>query len=150
VLILDEADAILYDRSSAQRSWEHTQISEFLQQIQDYDGILIACTNRVEAVDPALRRRFHRHVTFGPIDRDTLPHALAHIFPGLTLSTRDLQRLSRGPALMMSDLAAAAEFIDLEQNEGIENTATGTPVSDIIREIQLQAHTRDRTRDIGF
>lgn len=63
VLIIDEADALLYDRSIATHSWEHSQIAEFLQQIQEYNGILIACTNRVDAVDPALRRRFHRQVT---------------------------------------------------------------------------------------
>ncbi len=31
VLIIDEADALLYDRSIAHRSWEHSQIAEFLQ-----------------------------------------------------------------------------------------------------------------------
>ncbi len=29
------------------------QIAEFLQQIQEYSGFLIACINRIDAVDPA-------------------------------------------------------------------------------------------------
>ncbi len=56
LLILDEADALLADRAGAHRSWEVTQAAEFLQGVQSFGGTLIACTNRVEAIDPALRR----------------------------------------------------------------------------------------------
>jgi SpoVK/Ycf46/Vps4 family AAA+-type ATPase len=114
VLVIDEAAALLYDRSIAQRSWEHSQIAEFLQQIQEFSGILIACTNRVDAVDPALRRRFHKHVTFGPVSDEVLPRALAHIFPEIAFTDADLVALRQGPPLMMSDLATAAEMMEIE------------------------------------
>ena len=164
VLIIDEADALLYDRSIAQRSWEHSQIAEFLQQIQEYSGILIACTNRVDAVDPALRRRFHKHVTFDAINDEILPGALAHIFPEVSFSDVDLAALRQGPPLMMSDLATAAEMMEIEEtgesetdgapgrdvNTGNSGT-TGSPRSQqIVEEILANARSRDRTREIGF
>gem|GEM_PF-1869413 len=145
VLIIDEADALLYDRSIAQRSWEHSQIAEFLQQIQDYTGILIACTNRVDAVDPALRRRFHKHLTFGPISAQVLPDALAHIFPEITFTAGDIAALTQGPPLMMSDLATAAEMLQLETDE-----TTKTEEKTVVAEILANARSRDRTREIGF
>lgn len=107
VLIIDEADALLYDRSIATHSWGHSQNAEFLQQIQEYNGILIACTNRVDAVDPALRK---------------------------------------GPPLMMSDLATAAEMLEIDNDNG-EPRATARVIVD---EILASASARDRTREIGF
>ena len=151
VLVIDEADALLYDRSIAQRSWEHSQIAEFLQQIQEYTGILVACTNRVDAVDPALRRRFHKHVTFGPISEEVLRPALAHIFPDVTFTPADLAALRNGPPLMMSDLATAAEMIEIDtfpdESDRVEATVSSATVAE---EILAGARSRDRTREIGF
>lgn len=145
VLVIDEADALLYDRGVAHHSWEHTRIAEFLQQVQDFPGILIACTNRVDAVDSALRRRFHRHVTFGPIAGAVLAAALEHIFPQVPFVAHDLAALKQGPALMMSDLACAAEMIAIENESG--NPARADAV---VAEILSAARARDRERSIGF
>ncbi len=153
VLVIDEADALLYDRSSAQRSWEHSQIAEFLQQIQEYSGFLIACTNRVDAVDPALRRRFHKHVTFGPISNEVLPGALAHIFPEVTFAEADIAALKQGPPLMMSDLATAAEMLEigeLDDTQDHADGADGSGAAPVVEEILANARSRDRTRGIGF
>ncbi|AFG36997.1 AAA+ family ATPase [Spirochaeta africana DSM 8902] len=151
LLIIDEADALLYDRASAVRSWEHSQIAEFLQQVQEFDGIMAACTNRITAVDPALRRRFHRHISFGPIARDQLAPALAWIFPEASFHPADLEGLLAGPDLMMSDLAAAREMLEIETE-----MAAGTPqnspapASAVIAEILDHAGARDRSSRIGF
>lgn len=159
VLIIDEADALLYDRSTAQRSWEHSQIAEFLQQIQEYSGILIACTNRVDAVDPALRRRFHKHVTFGPIGQDVLGPALEHIFPDVSFAPPHLRTLQQGPPLMMSDLATAAEMLEIENlsedkpdesPETVHRAEGSTSAIKVVEEILSNARSRDRTREIGF
>ncbi len=141
VLVIDEADALLYDRSTAQRSWEHSQIAEFLQQIQEYTGFLIACTNRVDAVDPALRRRFHKHVTFGPISAEVLRPALVHIFPHVSFTDAEIAALRKGPPLMMSDFATAAEMLEIEKLAG---------AAPVVEEIRANAGSRDRTRGIGF
>jgi SpoVK/Ycf46/Vps4 family AAA+-type ATPase len=139
VLILDEADALLAGREGAQRSWELTQAAEFLQGLQSFEGILIACTNRVAAMDPALRRRFHQSVEFGPLRRQQLCRALERFFPAVAWTDRDLARMSGGPPIMVSDVATAADLL--------ENSANPEA---ILTEIAANARSRDMTRSIGF
>jgi SpoVK/Ycf46/Vps4 family AAA+-type ATPase len=58
VLIIDEVDGFLQDRRAAQRSWELTQVNEFLTQMEIYDGIFVASTNLMDGMDQAALRRF--------------------------------------------------------------------------------------------
>ncbi|WXG59883.1 ATP-binding protein [Campylobacter concisus] len=44
VLVFDEVDSFLQDRSMAARSWEVTQVNEMLVQMESFDGIFIATT----------------------------------------------------------------------------------------------------------
>ncbi|MFN2312564.1 MAG: AAA family ATPase, partial [Spirochaetia bacterium] len=165
VLVLDEADALLGNRAHAQRSWELSQAAEFLQGIQEFPGILIACTNRVEHIDPALRRRFHRHAQFGALRADMLPAALERFFPQHTWAAEApaLKRLSAGPALMMSDIATAADVLEFaEAGDGVESGhdgdgldtgwsgPNGTSQDRIVAEILSNAGARDMTRSVGF
>lgn len=58
VLLLDEVDSLLADRTGADRAWEVSQVNEMLTQLESYSGLLIATTNRITALDSASRRRF--------------------------------------------------------------------------------------------
>jgi len=58
VLLLDEVDSFLQDRSRAQRPWEVTQVNEFLTQLEMYSGVFIATTNLMDGLDSASLRRF--------------------------------------------------------------------------------------------
>lgn len=58
ILLLDEADSFLRDRSQANRSWEVTQVNELLQRMERFPGIFICTTNLFSAVDAAALRRF--------------------------------------------------------------------------------------------
>lgn len=141
ILILDEADAFFGDRSNAHRSWELSQASEFLQGIQDFKGILIACTNRVESLDPAIRRRFHQNVTFGFLDNNLIGKALKHMFPDVIFSKDQIKLLKSGPSLMMSDIANSADMLVLD--DCLEADM-------IIDKILENAKNRDMSNTIGF
>jgi transitional endoplasmic reticulum ATPase len=65
VLLIDEVDSFLQDRTRSKHSWEVTQINEMLTQIESFPGILIASTNLVEHLDPASIRRFDIKIHFG-------------------------------------------------------------------------------------
>jgi SpoVK/Ycf46/Vps4 family AAA+-type ATPase len=65
VLLLDEADSFLQDRSSAHRSWEVTQVNELLKQMEQFDGLFICATNLMDRLDPAVLRRFDLKIHFG-------------------------------------------------------------------------------------
>jgi transitional endoplasmic reticulum ATPase len=64
VLVIDEVDSFLFNRSHAVRSWEISQTNEFLTQMERFQGILICTTNRFEDLDQASVRRFNFKIGF--------------------------------------------------------------------------------------
>ncbi|MCM2333897.1 MAG: AAA family ATPase, partial [Anaeromyxobacteraceae bacterium] len=58
VLLFDEADSFLRDRKGAVRSWEVTEVNEFLQQLECFPGIVACTTNLWRDIDEAALRRF--------------------------------------------------------------------------------------------
>jgi SpoVK/Ycf46/Vps4 family AAA+-type ATPase len=65
ILLLDEVDSLLRDRSLHQQSWETTQVNELLTQMESFNGILIASTNFEQRLDTAVARRFDFKLHFG-------------------------------------------------------------------------------------
>lgn len=63
-LIFDEIDSLLSDRSDHGKSWETSQVNEFLKGLEDHDGPVFGCTNLRERMDRAAMRRFLFHVEF--------------------------------------------------------------------------------------
>lgn len=68
ILVLDEVDSFLQDRSGAYHSWEVTQVNEMLTQMENFQGIFIATTNFMTNLDKASIRRFDMKVEFKPLD----------------------------------------------------------------------------------
>lgn len=89
VLLLDEVDTFLYDRGLAQRSWEVSLVNEFLQQIERFEGHLVATTNRLAELDPAVLRRFDFKVEFGYPTPDQCVTLFARAFEPLLGRTLD-------------------------------------------------------------
>lgn len=69
IILLDEVDSFLADRTEAQRSWERTMVNELLQQMERFNGVFIAATNLMEGLDPAALRRFDLKLMFGELTR---------------------------------------------------------------------------------
>ena len=68
ILFFDEVDGLLQDRSGASRRWEITQVNELLQQMENFDGVMIAATNFSKNLDAAVMRRFTFKLEFGYLD----------------------------------------------------------------------------------
>lgn len=68
ILLLDEADSFLGDRTGTRVHWETTHTNELLTQIETFDGVLICTTNRLDNLDPAALRRFDLKVEFRPLE----------------------------------------------------------------------------------
>ena len=64
VLVFDEVDSFLADRSGAHRNWEVTQVNEMLVQMENFEGIFIATTNLIDNLDKASLRRFDLKLEF--------------------------------------------------------------------------------------
>jgi transitional endoplasmic reticulum ATPase len=73
VLLLDEADTLLGDRSHARASWEISHTNEFLAQMESFPGLFICTTNLVDRLDAAVLRRFQFRLEFEALRADQLP-----------------------------------------------------------------------------
>ncbi|MEJ2411003.1 MAG: ATP-binding protein [Novosphingobium sp.] len=58
VLLFDEVDSLLFDRSTAQTNWEVSQVNELLTWLDRRPLPVVAATNHAARLDPATLRRF--------------------------------------------------------------------------------------------
>ena len=82
VLLLDEADTLMRDRGRAERSWEASQVNEFLARMEAYSGIFICTTNLFRDLDQALLRRFTFKIEFLAMTPEQRARMLAVEFAG--------------------------------------------------------------------
>lgn len=64
ILLIDEADSLIFNRDKAHRSWELSFTNEFLNCMEDFQGIQIFTTNRLSDLDSASLRRFDHKLEF--------------------------------------------------------------------------------------
>jgi SpoVK/Ycf46/Vps4 family AAA+-type ATPase len=83
LLFIDEADSLIYDRRSAVRSWENTQVNEFLVQLENCKCLVVCSTNFQGKLDAASNRRFHFHLKFDYLKRDGILKMAQNFFPEL-------------------------------------------------------------------
>lgn len=117
VLLLDEADSLLRDRRSAQRSWEVTQVNEMLTQMESFPGIFIASTNLMDSLDEASMRRFDAKVRLDylkPAQAVTMFEGLAKDL-GIEVDGTSIERLTAaGVRITPGDFAAIARGARLD------------------------------------
>ncbi|CAB1369848.1 ATP-binding protein [Denitratisoma oestradiolicum] len=68
ILLLDEADSFLADRTRSRHQWEVSIVNELLQQIERFEGIFICATNLYSHLDIAALRRFTFKLEFLPLN----------------------------------------------------------------------------------
>lgn len=91
VLFIDEIDTISSNRVNAGKDMERRMVAQLiisLDALRDAQVIVIGATNRVDALDPALRRvgRFDQEITLGIPDRAARGQILSIICSQLRLS----------------------------------------------------------------
>ena len=109
VLLIDEVDGFLRDRSGAQRSWEVTEVNEMLTQMEAFAGVFVATTNLVDELDPAALRRFDLKAHFGYLRAEQAAELLRRHCSVLGLDAPDpgdLARVSQLGNLTPGDFAA--------------------------------------------
>jgi len=80
VLLFDEVDSILFDRATAQHSWEVGQVNEMLTWLDHHPLPVIAATNHGHKLDPAALRRFLFKVDLLPLGRERAAQAFERFF----------------------------------------------------------------------
>lgn len=107
VLMIDEVDSFLMDRSKSVRSWEVTQVNEMLTRIETFDGVLIASTNRLEHMDAASLRRFDLKIHLGFLLPEQVFQLLSAWCRSLSISPPDARHLKTAKAC---DSATPGDF----------------------------------------
>ena len=80
LLLLDEADSLLFDRATARMSWEVSQVNELLTWLDRHPLPVVAATNFAERLDPATLRRFVFKVELRPLGREKAARAFTRFF----------------------------------------------------------------------
>lgn len=70
ILLLDEGDSFLRDRSFAKNTWEISMVNQLLQSMERFNGTFICATNLFENLDIAALRRFTFKVEFMAMEPD--------------------------------------------------------------------------------
>lgn len=114
MLIIDEGDHFISDRSKHVRSWETSRSEEMLQQIEMHEYPVIFTTNLIKNVDKAAMRRFTYKTEFNYLTKDQVKLAWKIYFPEAKLP-KDiyLSKLCPGD---FSTVKKRAEFEDYLTN----------------------------------
>ena len=80
VLLFDEADSLLFDRTRARASWEVGQVNEMLTWLDRHPLPVVAATNHADRLDPATLRRFVFKLDLGPLGPERLKRAFERFF----------------------------------------------------------------------
>lgn len=110
ILFFDEIDSLLQDRASAGQHWEVTQVNELLQQMEAFDGMMVAATNLVESLDPAVMRRFTYKLQFDYLDDAGKRHFFRHLFRSDLTAEEDAQ-LCAIPSLCPGDFRTVRQAL---------------------------------------
>jgi SpoVK/Ycf46/Vps4 family AAA+-type ATPase len=153
ILLLNEADQFLSNRVSGQISGSdkmHNQMQNiFLEQIEKFDGILVATTNLLDSIDKAFSRRFNYKIEFTKPDQPQREKLWEKLLPqNLPLEEKfDIKLLSK-----YNLTGGQIELI-------IKNTAYKLAIEDkpiftkddFIVEIQKEEKTQfDKDKKVGF
>lgn len=154
IIVIDEMDAFLSDRSAETSGTHHAEeVAEFLQRIPEASRkrvLVIAMTNRLDVVDPALLRRgrFDHIIEVGMPSAEEVRELLSSLLSGLPLSNNvDLSVLAKRLAgHPLSDVAfVVKEAGRLSVREGKDSIDTG------IIESAFRSFGRENdSRKIGF
>ncbi len=118
VLLFDEADSLLFDRSTARHSWEVGQVNEFLTWLDGHPFPVVAATNHPGQLDPAMMRRFDFKLALRPLGPDRAAQAFERFFAQRApAALRQLDALTPGDfavvkrQLRLEPAASAAEIV---------------------------------------
>lgn len=130
LLLIDEIDSLLQQRQSAARNWEVSQVNELLLQLERFNGVFVATTNRLEALDPAAQRRFDLKLGFAPLQHEQVMHFLLATAATCELCTDATRRLAEQRArelvdLTLGDFRAFADQCELIRPESPEALLDG-------------------------
>lgn len=117
ILMIDEVDSFLAERAGANRNWEVSMVNEILTQMETFDGIFIASTNRMDGLDQAVLRRFDLKAGFAYLDQKQV----------LSMLRRSCRKLSLKWSSAMQASVASLQWLTPGDFAAVERQARFKP-----------------------
>jgi len=124
ILIMDEADSLLFSRDRAVRSYEISFTNEFLTRMERYRGILICTTNRLTDLDQASIRRFQQKLGFDYLNSDGNMIFYEKLLKGMVqgrLDPANRGRLREIPNLAPGDFKTVRDRFAFASKDGLSH-----------------------------
>lgn len=152
ILVLDEVDSFLQDRSGAERSWEISQVNEMLTQMESFQGIFIATTNFMTNLDKASIRRFDMKVEFKPLDSTRFIKAFGLYARHLGISdyVAFLESSSAKKEIAKLDNICFGDFALLARGANFTPLTSSQQLLEKLQEESRLKDTHTNTRKMGF
>jgi len=145
ILMIDEVDSFLQDRTQSKNSWEVTGINEMLTQIESYPGIMIATTNLLGRLDSASLRRFDLKLEF----RFLQPVQLRRLLSAHCRNLKLLPPTSQDLAMVESiETATPGDFATVARQHRFQPFRNAQAL--VLAVISESDHQITRSRKIGF
>jgi SpoVK/Ycf46/Vps4 family AAA+-type ATPase len=145
ILMVDEVDSFLQDRTQSKNFWEITGINEMLTQIDSYPGIMIATTNLLDRLDPASLRRFDLKLEFGFLHPVQVRRLLSAHCRNLELPPPTPQDLAMAESI---ETATPGDFASVARQHRFQPFCDAQAL--LFAVIRESDHKITRSRKIGF
>lgn len=137
VLLLDEVDSLLFDRTNAQANWEVSQVNELLTWLDQHPLPIIAATNFSKRLDPATARRFVFKLALKPLTGERLEKGFERFFA-----------MRAPPSLMALTNLTPGDFALVAKQLRYCNVRSA---EEIVSRLEIEAKGKpDAERRIGF
>jgi len=145
VLLLDEADSFLQGREGARQSWEVSQVNEMLTQMESFDGLFVASTNFMTAIDSAALRRFDLKIRFDYLKADQAWQLFGDLCAKLQLATDEALR---APLARLTNLTPG-DFANVARQTRLSRLCSA---ADLLARLQAECRVKpaQESRPIGF
>ena len=146
ILFFNEADSIIHKRSEMEHSATNTENvvqTILLQELEQFDGILICTTNRPDSFDEAFYRRFLFQLQISAPNQATRLELLQHYFPELNAQDAEINSHFE---------FTAAELDNFKKQRLIEKLASATPtaIEFALKQFLVELKNIQPTNKIGY
>jgi len=114
MLIFDEADSFLQDRSNANHSWEVSQVNEMLTWMESHEYPFVCTTNLMDSLDEASLRRFTFKIKFDFMTESQANKAM-DIFFNIKNASMNIKGLTAGDFATVKKKSDFLNITDIKQ-----------------------------------
>ena len=114
MLIFDEADSFLQNRTNAVRNWEISQVNEMLTWMESHEYPFVCTTNLLDTLDEASLRRFTFKIKFDFMTKEQVNTAFEHFF-GIKNADINIKGLTAGDFATVKKKADFLCITDLDE-----------------------------------